>query len=567
MSPGPKRSRRARRTAIGLPVLAMLVVAGIGVALWRASSIVTPLLHNWAVQTVAEQSSGVYRLDLSRVHLNWLKRQVRIDSVQFGTNRAANARRPHPLSDLTIALYNCTISGVRLTTLIRGAGLVAQSLGCRVGNVAVVVARRVPGTGAATPHPFLVFSSGLRLPSLLPRIKISHIAFPALGLDFRLPRARRGETRLQLEHLQWRMADLAIDPADSSAAARPLFSRNIELVAENIVVHPDSTTSLRVGVLATNVSDSTLEARNVAYAPTLSQPDFARLHPTRRDYITMTAGWIRAQGIDLGALALGEGTLARHVAVDSFRAEVTMDLRRPPRYQVSRSPQAWLAGLDQSLSLDSVVLRDGEIVYREDHPGHVRPGAITFAGFQATAVNVHHLDGRRTRGDAMTLTTTSRLQNVGRFDVQFTIPLDAPSFDMTFRGTLGAMPATDLNRFIEDAFAWKIAKGQIGEIKFAAAVKHGVAAGTATPLYTDLSVDVTRRGSKGIMATGGIVGHTMRNIASLAANATKVKDNNPEHHKDPPRIGAIYHVFNGQETLPAYLWASLRDGLMSVILK
>lgn len=557
--------RRIVKTVIGLTVLA---AAGIGIALWRASSIVTPLLRAWAVQTVAEQSRGVYRLDVSRVHVNWLKRHVHIDSVRLSTNAATNVRRARPLSDLTVALYNCTISGVRLTTLIRGAGLVARSLGCRVGNVAVIVTRRVRDATAVTPHAFLVFKSRLQLPSLLPRVRISRVTFPALGIDFRLLDARRGDTRLQLERLQWRMADLAIDPADSAAATRPLFSRSIELLGENIVAHPGSSTALRVGMLAANVSDSTLEARDVAYEPTLSQPEFARLQPYRRDYITITAGRVRAQGLDVGALVLGESTRARRVAVDSFRADVTTDWHRPPRpTRVRRSPQEWLADLDQSLRLDSVVLREGEVVYREDRPGHVRPGAVTFAHLQATAVNVHHLNGRRARGDAMALVTTSQLQNAGRFDVEFTVPLDAPSFDMTFRGTLGAMPATAFNQFVQEVFPWRIAAGQIAEVQFAAVVTNGVAAGTITPLYTGLSVDVTRKGSKGILGTPGIVGHTVRDFASLAANLTMVKDDNPGHHKKPPRTGTIHHVFTRHETLPAFLWASVRDGLLPVIQK
>jgi len=164
----------------------------------------------------------------------------------------------------------------------------------------------------------------------------------------------------------------------------------------------------------------------------------------------------------------------------------------------------------------------------------------------------------------MSLTATSLLQNVGRFDVHITMPLDAPRFEMTYRGTLGAMPAMALNRFIEDVLPWRIAKGQIGEIKFAAVVTNGVAVGTITPLYTDLSAKVTRRGSKGILGAPGIVGHTVRGIASMAGDL-QVHANNPNAPTKPPRTGAIHHVFAGQETLPAFLWASLRDGMLLVI--
>ena len=549
--------RFTRRTAIRLAVLTIVLVAGLAIAIWRASSIINRLLHGWAVQTVTEQSHGAYRLDLSRVHLNWLKRHVHVDSVRFTTDSGTNAQLARPLSTIDVALYDCTLSGVHLFTLARGGGLVANSLGCRTGSVAASVAR--PARDTAAPRPFLVVTQPLRLPRMLPRIKVSRVTFPALVLDF-----RRDKTRLEMEHLQWNMADLLIDPADSSATERPLFSRSIELLARNVVVHPDQATALRVGHLATSLTDWTLEARDVAYAPTLSQPEYARLSPYRRDYTTITAARVQATGLDVGALALGNGTRARTVAVDSFRAEVATDQHLPPRVRVRRSPQHWLAARGQSLSVDSILLREGEIVYSENRPGHVRPGAVTFAHVQATAVNMHHLDRRRTRSDAMSLTATSQLQSVGRFDVQITIPLDAPRFEMTYRGTLGAMPATALNRFIEDVFPWRIRKGEIGEIKFSAVVKNGVAVGRITPLYTDLSARVTRRGSRGILAAPGIVGHTLRDIASMAGDLN-VHANNPNAPRKRPRTGTIHHVFAGQETLPAFLWVSLRDGIMMVI--
>lgn len=571
-APTRQRSRIARRTAVGAPILLLVAVAFIGFALWRAAHIVNPLLGDWATQTVAEQSEGVYRLELSTVRLSWLKRQVHVDSVRVTTNAAVNARRARPLNDVTIALYNCTISGVHLMTLARSAGFIANSFGCRVGNVAVSVPRRTRNVKAVKSHPFLVLQRRLKLPKALPRLRISQITFPGLGFDFRLKHRRRGETRLQLERLGWRMTDLAIDPTDSSAASRPLFSKNIELLAENVVMHPDSGTALRLGVLTTNVSDSLIVVQGLAYEPSLSPSERARLHPNKGTYVRITAARAQAQGFDFGALAWGEGTIARRIEVDSFRVEVTTT-KGPPSgraRRVRRSPQAWLADLEQSLSMDSIVLRDGEAVYHENRPGHAHPGVVTFAHLQATAVNFHHWDGRRAGGDAMTLTTTSSLQKTGRFDVQFTVPLDAPRFDMTFRGTLGAMPVTAFNDFVEEAFPWRIEKGEVKTITFSAKVRNGVATGSISPIYRDLKVEITGSGAKGILGAGGVVGSAARGIASLAANVAKVNTNNPDdpdHPTKPPMTGVIRHLFTGHESLPGFLWFCIRDGLLPVLRK
>jgi hypothetical protein len=571
-APTRQRSRLARRTAVGAPIFLLLAVAFVAFALWRAAHIVNPLLGNWAVQTVNDESEGAYRLELSAVRLNWLKRHVHVDSIRLTTNGAVNAARARPLNDLTIALFNCTISGVHLMTLARGAGFVANSLGCRDGNVAISVPRRTRHRTTAQSRPLLVRVRRLKLPKSLPRLKISQITFPGLGFDFRLKHARRGETRLELERLGWRMTDFAIDPKDSSAAGRPLFSKNIELLAENVVMHPDSMTAVRLGVLTTNVSDSLIMVQGLVYEPSLSSSERARLHPEKSTYVRITAARAQAQGFDFGALALGEGTIARRIELDAFRVEVTTTKRpssgRAPR--VRRSPQAWLVDLEQTLSVDSVVLRDGEAVYRENRPDHAHPGVITFAHLQATAVNFHHWDGRHTDRDAMTLTTTSYLQKTGRFDLQFTVPLDAPRFDMTFRGTLGAMPVTAFNEFVAEAFPWRIDKGEVKTITFSATVRNGVAAGTITPIYRDLKVEVTGSGAKGILGAGGVVGSAARGIASLAANVAKVNTNNPDdpdHPTEPPQTGVIHTLFTHRESLPGFLWFCIRDGLLPILKK
>jgi hypothetical protein len=226
-----------------------------------------------------------------------------------------------------------------------------------------------------------------------------------------------------------------------------------------------------------------------------------------------------------------------------------------------------MADFDRAISVDSVVVRDGEIVYRERRAKHAQAGVITFARLEAIAVNVRHFVGRRATDDAMTLRATAHLQNVGRLDAQFVVPLDAPRFNMTFRGTLGAMPAASLNVFVRETLPLRIAKGQVVGVSFSATVTNGVALGTITPRYNDLRVAVTRRGSGGILGNGGILGGAARGIASLVGNWTQVRSNNPDDAGTVPLSGTIQHTLTAEETLPAFLWASIRDGLMAVVRK
>ena len=551
-----------RRVVRGLVVLAGLAAVLVGVVGWRASGIIKGLLRNWAVETVAQQSGGVYRLDLGRVRLNWLLRRMTMDSVRLTTNVGANAKRVPPLLDLGVAFDRCTVSGVHLVPLVLGHGFAAGSFTCRRGSVAISGISR-PGGPALPPVP--TPAAAPRPPASVPRVRIARVDISNLALDVRFPYAGGGETRFALERARWTMADFAIDPADSAAASRPLFSRAAELAADSFVVRPDSFTAFRVAHLRASLTDSTFDAARLAFAPSVPMAEFERRGSFPPDVILISGAHVRMQGVDFGALALGSGLLARRLTVDSLHVKISSDARVPIRDSRHRTPQQFIVDLGQTVHVDSVVMHQGEVEYRELDADQAGPGVLTFSHIEATVAPVSHVDGRQTRGDSMIFVATSELLKAGRLDVRIGMPLDAPTFEMAFGGTLGPMPATGFNQVIERLDNWRIIRGQVVGISFGAAVHHGVARGTLTPRYTGLSIEITGHGSTGILGAHGIFGGAARGLASMIARS-QVNSDNPGQAK-VPRRGPITHVFAPSETLPAFLWFSLREGLLAVLKK
>jgi hypothetical protein len=570
------RIRLARRTGYGLAVLGLLlVVAVIGIP-WRASWLVKRLLRDWAAAAIAEQSGGVYRLDLGRVRFDWARRRVAVDSIQLATRRGSNARRPQALPGLALDLYGCTISGVGVLRLIRRAGLIASAFGCTSGRLRIEVPRGAPATaavpaaaadetGAADRSSVVAWQRGVRLPPYAPRLRIGRVLFPRLALDVRLPRDGGGTTRLELERLQWSMTDVAIAPADTMAAARPLFSRAIELIATHFVAHPDRATVVGVGLLRANLTDSTLEIRSVAVARSAARAPERRY---RQSVIHLRVGRIAGRGIDVGAFVMGRGMRARGIDVDSLGIAVTSDHRVPknPVTRVRRTPQQWFADLGETLSLDSLLVRHGSVVYRKHADGRARPGVFTLARITAVATNVRHVAGRSTRADYLTLIARAHVQDTGRLDLRVAVPLDAPGFEMTVTGTLGAMPVSALNAFVEETQAVRIERGLVQGVRFSVVVRNGVATGTITPRFSDFAVSVQREGSAGILGGGGFLGGAARGVASFAARR-RLRANNPDGPGAAPGVGAIARRFTPDQTLIAFLWFGVRDGLWSVVLR
>jgi len=543
-------------------VLAALVVGGLA---GRASWISHRLLRSWTSTTIRERSDSVYRMAVGRVRLNFLRRSLTVDSVRVTTNQAINAQRPRPLATLDLAFDSCTVTGVHLVTLARGGGLVADSFRCETVRVVVMTQPGAPISDIeALPaqRPFLVVQQGIRLPSFAPSVRIDDINFPAVHLDVRGWHNNSADSRVELERFRWHMTGFAMNPGDDSTAVRPMFSRTIDFAAHDFVARPDSTTLIRVAKLAASLTDSTLDIHGIAIRPMLSDAAFVRARPYRRMLIKTRIAHIGVRGIDVGAFLLGYGLRARYMLVDSLRVDLTSDRRLPPNAlpKRRRTPQEWIADMDRDVQVDSVLVRRGRVVFRLLRPDRDQPGVITFARIDALALGVN----TATR-QPMRLTATTYLQNAGRLTAHFVVPLSSPRFDMTFRGMLGPMPADEFNAYVVETFPLRITKGAVASIAFQATVTNGSARGTITPIYDDLTVAVTRAGSTGILGSGGFVGNAARRIASLAGNWKMVYARNPEEGGREPRVAAIRHTFTTNETLPAFLWTSLREGLLTIL--
>jgi hypothetical protein len=167
----------------------------------------------------------------------------------------------------------------------------------------------------------------------------------------------------------------------------------------------------------------------------------------------------------------------------------------------------------------------------------------------------------------MTVNATTWVQDTGKLDAQFVVALDAPRFTMMFRGRLGPMPAARFNAFVAEATPVRLEKGRVDSITFSAEVTKGAARGTVIPRYKGLAVKVTGAGSGGILGTGGIFGGAARGVATWVGNQTKLRSDNPGPGERAPHVGGINHIFTSEQTLPAFLWKSLRGGLLAVVKK
>jgi hypothetical protein len=164
----------------------------------------------------------------------------------------------------------------------------------------------------------------------------------------------------------------------------------------------------------------------------------------------------------------------------------------------------------------------------------------------------------------MRLAVRSWVHDSGRYDAEFIVPLDAPTFDIDYRGTLHSMPAARLNRLTSHIFPVLVTGGTVTRMTYDISVRDGVARGQATPVYDGLSISLTETGADGILGSGGVVGDVARGVAGFFARR-RFHESNPEGSDAPVRAGDVAYGARPTETLPSFLWYALRTGIIDAV--
>lgn len=591
--------RLFKRIAIGVGVALAVALIAVYLISLRASPLVNELLREWATGQVASQSDSVYALHVGRLHFNWPLRRVMLDSALVVTDSARNAQRSWPITTVRGVLRRCVISGINLPRLVFGRGFGASQLGCGEvhwesdappdsASVARFQATRAKGARRAAPPPapppqpgpaaprstraphgaVMSFQRDLHLPRRIPTVRIGRIVFPTVAIGVVARKPSGDQTRFDLARARLLVTEVVIDPAAPQYRTRPLFAQGVLLHADSTEFRPDTAQMVRIGALQIDLTDSTITVQDFEQGPLISDAEFQRLSPYRRQRIRVKAARLAIRGMDQGGYSRAGAMVARAIELDSLQFEILDDKRkprRPGRRVPSRTPQSWFSALQNRVAVDTIRATDAAIIYEEFKEGHDRPGRLTIADVDLRALNVRHEPGRRSASDTMSLEIRGRLMSQGDLRLAISTPLDAERMTMWVRGSLGSMDARALNPLIEYVTPARVKSGRIDGVIFEYTVRNDVARGVVVPRYTDLAADITGTGAGGLLGKRNPISGLLR-AGAEAAQGLKVRQTNPEKPDRPPRVGQVNHTFGG-ESLPSWFWNVLKQGLLDVVMK
>lgn len=314
-------------------------------------------------------------------------------------------------------------------------------------------------------------------------------------------------------------------------------------------------------VLVTGIRRSQREGRltvdSVAFGPRLDDEGWLARNNRRRSRIRLGLGKLEVKGTLLRR-ALGEKVDLRRVSLGNLTLDVLADRRFSPGPPKPRTmwPQR-LAGLDWSVRIDTIAVKNGTVRYGEINQGRPEVAQLYFSDINALWTNVGNKEGYGRKGIPISvLSATAKLMGSGAVFARIETPQGAGTFTSTVTGGLGDFQGPELNPMLLLAAGVTLKSGRIDTTYFDFHITSGLSAGRFSSEFDSLSLGIVNRVSQ----KRGIKEKLMGKVA----NALIRNDNTPGKKSYRPEVPIRYEL-KPSDSFWGTVWQSIKAGLLKMM--
>ncbi len=330
----------------------------------------------------------------------------------------------------------------------------------------------------------------------------------------------------------------------------------IDLKEANVIFH-HSPYELRFSMLHISVPDSIMSADSIKFYSPYDDERFFSKSQFRRTKFRFTIPDIKISGLDYLKLLQGTNFSAKTIKMHKMFLDILINKDKPydessPKPQM---PNEILSSLKLNVRIDSLILKNGQLKYREQFIKGEKPGIITFSNSNITISGIvnHAVHPKPAVVQAEGLFLNSSLMKL-----KMSLPLYSRDFSLQYSGSLNTIDVTKLNSFLETAENHRVKSGILEAANYNITVDSGKATGTVGLIYKDLSVVVINKNSK---SEKGLLDKIVSFIGKLFV--TK-KSNQPDSNGNF-KIGKIDYTRKPDDYFLQFIWFALRSGIGDVV--
>jgi len=314
--------------------------------------------------------------------------------------------------------------------------------------------------------------------------------------------------------------------------------------------------ALRVIGVTRSQTRNSLRIDSLFYEPKGSDADFFRGARGRSTRVRLRATALAVSGLQQEGIPQRRIT-PRTIEIGSLDLDVLADQRKP--HGPPRPRTQWpakFAALEWTLGADSIVLKDGRLLYGELRPDQPKAAEVLFDNLRATITNATNDSSQRGPQHPMHIHARTRLYSQAELTADLAVIVQHGPLATRVTGRLGAMALAPLNRFVTAGDGIEIKSGAVHEAEFNFAVAQRRVTGTFAAGYKDLDLSVVNR----VTGKQNLGAKLKTMLAGMLVRGSSPTD---KRGATPP-VPIRYAVQPG-DTFWGIMWQALRSGIMKQV--
>ena len=323
-------------------------------------------------------------------------------------------------------------------------------------------------------------------------------------------------------------------------------------------VSSDSFYTFRAHQMLYSDKDSTLLVDSFFSIPNLEKYAFARQYPYQTDRVHAAFKNITFKQFDLNAWIFAGDLRTSSIHTDSFLLDIFRDRRRPFLHKKRPLYQDLLYAFPGVLSVDSIVVDNGKIIFTEHDINASEPGVIWFSNVRARLQHLYNDTTIAKSQDSFIVAAHALAMGKGKIQFESKGNLRDPQNTFVFNGSMENISVAAFNPILVPNTALEALDGYVNGIYFNFIADNSRTHGDLIFRYQDLRLLKVSKKT-------GIVGGLKNRLLTRVLNR-KMIDDNPLPN-DTLRKGTIHFERDPEKMFFWYMLKSIFSGIKETVMK
>jgi hypothetical protein len=330
-------------------------------------------------------------------------------------------------------------------------------------------------------------------------------------IDFRYTQVQKGVYQdFEVKKVKVRIDDVLIDSTSEHDRQRFYHTKMIDIEVPGFTYKtPDGFYKVNFDQLKINSKNRNVLLTKVAYQPTLNKAAYYRKKGEGGSYMVLKMDTLLLTGFNFAELSRDKKIYAQNARLKNGSLSIYSDkhYKSPPTSQIGNAPHMKLMQMSTRLGIDSLILDNIGISYSEMSDEYSQIGTITFDHTYGTLLNVTNDSTKLLKQKLMRANLSSNFMNAGKLSTNFVFDMTSKVGAYTYKGTLGKMDLTVVNKMIRPLLNVEVKSGNLSQITFDIWANDYRSKGTFKMDYDDLKVNILseagddgRREKKGLLS-------------------------------------------------------------------